>query len=60
LVGWLGFNALSTQIGLHHAINGMIQQKIYIYSRSSTNSKNMAKIGLVDFQIIGLTGIVKK
>jgi len=30
------------------------------YSHSSTNPKNLAKIGLVDFEIIGLTGIVKK
>jgi len=30
------------------------------YSHSSNNPKNLAKIGLVDFEIIGLTGIVKK
>ena len=30
-----------------------------IYSRRSANSENMAKIGPVDFEIIGVTGIVK-
>jgi len=31
-----------------------------IHSHSSTNPKNLAKIGPVDFEIIGLTVIVKK
>jgi len=33
--------------------------KRIIYSRRSANSENMAKIGPVDFEIIGVTGIVK-
>jgi len=30
-----------------------------VYSHSSANPENLAKIGTVDFKIIGLTGITK-
>ena len=33
--------------------------RLIIYSRSSANRENLAEIGLVDFEIIDLTGIVK-
>jgi len=32
---------------------------LIIYSRSFSDPENLAKIGLVDFEIIGLTRIVK-
>jgi len=34
--------------------------RLIIYSHSSTNPENLAKIGRVDFQITGPTGIVKE
>jgi len=34
--------------------------RLIIYSHSSTNPENLAKIGPIDVQIIGLTVIVKK
>jgi len=33
--------------------------RLIIYSRSFTNPEKLVKIGPVDFEIIGLTGIVK-
>jgi len=33
--------------------------RLIIYSRSFSDPENLAKIGLVDFEIIGLTRIVK-
>jgi len=33
--------------------------RLIIYSHSSTNTENLAKIGPLDFDMIGLTGIVK-
>ena len=33
--------------------------RLIIYIHSSTNPKNMVKLGLVYFEIIGLTGIAK-
>jgi len=42
----------------------LMDRKIYfrliIYSRSSTDPENLATIGPVDFEIIGLMGITKK
>ena len=32
--------------------------RLIIYSHSSINPENLAKVGPVDFEIIGLTGIV--
>jgi len=37
-----------------------INFRLFIYSHSSTNPVNFAKIGPVDFEIIGLTEIVNK
>jgi len=34
--------------------------RLIIYSHISTNPVNLVKIGLVDFEIIGLIGIVKE
>jgi len=33
--------------------------RLIIYSQTSTNTENLAKIGWVEFEIIGLTKIVK-
>jgi len=34
--------------------------RLIVYSHNFTNPKNLAKIGRVDFEIIGLTEIAKK
>jgi len=34
--------------------------RLIVYGHSSANPENLAKIGLIDFEIIGLIGIIKK
>jgi len=38
--------------------DGKTNFRLIIYSHSSINPENLAKVGPVDFEIIGLTGIV--
>jgi len=40
--------------------NGKTYFGLIIYSHGSTDPENLADIGPVDFEIIGLTGIVQK
>ena len=54
LVVWIG----PTKIGYHGNDRGQISQKLY--ASRTTNAKNLAKIGRLNFEVIGLERIEKK
>jgi len=54
LVVWIG----QTKIGYHGNDRGQISQKLY--ASRTTNAKNLAKIGRLNFEVIGLERIEKK
>jgi len=50
-----------TNIGCRDSVTRWIKKHIIliVYSHGSANTENLANISLVDFDMIGLTGIIK-